>query len=158
MEPISLRSQTGWPSPQMPSGDQPALFQWEEWSLVTCQNQASQLQPIQQPPASCLVCCSCFFFFPYSVYLNVVYLALGTPLRLPIPSLRPSPLPARSSDSGVAELATVFYWAPDKCSLISRWSSTLAGIWGHQLASLAAFIYHSFGVPKTLSWLGKCSP
>lgn len=64
--------------------------------------QASQLQPIQQPPFSCLV------FSPLRVYLNVVYLALGTPLCLPIPSLLPTLLPALSSDSSVAELATVF--------------------------------------------------
>ena len=40
VEPIASRSQMGWPSPEVPSGDQSARCQWEEWSLVTCQNHA----------------------------------------------------------------------------------------------------------------------
>lgn len=88
VEPISLRSQAGWPAPEMPSpastvsvGRMIAWHMPEPGSL-----KASQLQPRQQPPASYLVC----FFFFLKGHLNVVHKALGTPLHPPIPSLRPA--------------------------------------------------------------------
>lgn len=33
-----LEEPGSWPSPEMPSGDQPPLSQWQEWPFVVCQN------------------------------------------------------------------------------------------------------------------------
>lgn len=86
-------------------------------------------------------------FFP-KVYLNVVHLAPGSPPCLPHSQPPRAPCQHRGQTSSAGELPTLFCWAPDRHSLISRRSQTLAGVWAVSWPALECSFTQLGGCPR----------